>query len=218
MQAATTPWFTAMGQQFAHIQATLSTAKRNLSKYRPGSRIELEGRIGTLHPQTKAFIPGVLTKADAEPLIKQCGKMKEQKVEDVYYKNGMRLRNGTVLIRKIVFRSWTFLCSNGFVFRISVSIEEPQDLDVKQETISFQRSRQRISCLSANRQWNYDFTQEEPMTEIEVEYIGASYPTSTVTELAYRLAHIVRCLRPGPVAGDLAITQTLSWPIESYLV
>lgn len=199
------PWFCELEKKVEHM-------KRILSGLDASGKYEVEARIGTLHPETRQFVPG-LTQKDGERLLSQACPKGEiwEKLNDVLYPEGVRRRNGGLLVKKKTLYSATFLTENGFAFRLSLASEEELPKNYQTGPEVMRRHRARWSRKEDADKFRYDFTFNYDSKHMEVE-IESLQTKPNIWELAYRVCSLARALRPTSSDTDLQ----LGWPLACF--
>lgn len=209
-------WFTTLQDQLYYCKMVLQHATR-LASYdtAKNTTVELEARIGTIHPETQDFVPGILMQ-DAQRLFAAhfsttatCDTNKKSKWEqlnDVYYEHGLRWRNQGALIKKKKLHQCTFLCRNGFAFRIGIALEEKLNAASTTQPMEvvgvvdkgkemYRRSRLRASLFDDTQSWRYDLSTDagtnKKLMEVEIESQNGN---NNIWQLAYRSCHLIQAL------------------------
>lgn len=218
-------WFQDVAKAICDMKMVLQKASKE--KLRVGKTYEWEGRIGLIDAKTGKFISGIALEEAVRITDRIPSNAKEIKsvLRDEFHAFGIRRRetvpsHALSITRKRLVRKWTFNCSNGYAFRMSLSTEEETVLPpsrVAPDAYCKQRTTYPL------RHWNYDFTTVErtnlpgvKRAELEIECRNISQHHSP-WELAYRLADIVRQLSPNP-PEVLRLEQNRTWPIETYIM
>lgn len=210
------PWF-------CDLERAVEDLRRILGSSSSGLKYELEARVGTLHPETQKFVPGLL-QSDGDLLLSRVFPVhahplpKWERIQDIHYEGGYRRRNGGPLIKKKVLKTHTFLAANGFAFRLAISTEtevsmQDEKLLTKQPE-TMRRDRMRWSKLNSTKEWQYDFTFNSTIKQMEVEIEAVPPHPDKVWDLAFRMCHLIHSLRTNGTDDEILLSNGSKWPIH----